>query len=645
MVEKDGAAPSQSLAEQLASGESNALSFDFTDDFFFSTTALYGSMWILDAGTPANDTDTDPITGGLTVSGSPKMLLQSDGNVKYAPHNLCQRSKLDSVTTGWAFNASNVTLTAGADDLDGGTGAAVMDLLDNGTAQYNAYASELSGQVEGRTYFYRCYVKAKGSTSHISVTSGETGQGVNVTVSDGTKTELGTVGNSNVVDEGDGWYRVEFTRVGTSTGFHLRLYVSYADATTDHQFSNNAYPGAGYGVFIYKPQITTFPADTSYVATEGSAVYGLPIEWNSSGTQLGMRVEEQRTNLILDSSDLDTAATWSAAGGSMTADNATSPSGETDACLITANSSATAVAVFEQQSMSNSTQHTISCYFKAGTEDFCYLSARTDTNRYAGAVFDVSSSSTETAATQTAATGSTTVDSTKQEDVGNGWFRSSLTFTTDSLGSNFIQRFGFADAATGNSFTSGAGVTVTSTAGTETFFMWGPQFEEGSSSSSYIDTGDGGATVTRSADDVQFGTAWPQADANVTMFANFNRRASTLPGNEKLLQISGSDEAFIRHETTLMSARANAGALIVGLGTVAAGDHKVAVAFETNNAAGSIDGGTATTDTSGAYANGTAASVYIGQNTSNGENHTGLIKQLMLLPRRMADGDLETLAT
>ena len=56
-------------ARTLVRYEAEALALDFTDNYFYSTTSLYGSAYVKDTGTPANDYDSTPY--GLLTYTSP----------------------------------------------------------------------------------------------------------------------------------------------------------------------------------------------------------------------------------------------------------------------------------------------------------------------------------------------------------------------------------------------------------------------------------------------------------------------------------------------------------------------------------------------------------------------------------------------
>jgi hypothetical protein len=67
------------------------------------------------------------------------------------------------------------------------------------------------------------------------------------------------------------------------------------------------------------------PSDSTYLATTTAASTSLPFEWDASGNLQGIRVEEARTNLCLQSDDL-TNASWTKTSLT-TAKTATGPDG------------------------------------------------------------------------------------------------------------------------------------------------------------------------------------------------------------------------------------------------------------------------------------------------------------------------------
>jgi len=82
------------------------------------------------------------------------------------------------------------------------------------------------------------------------------------------------------------------------------------------------------------------------------------------------------------------------------------------------------------------------------------------------------------------------------EDFGNGWYRCSVTATSDSSDTSILNRIYVANAD---------GDVIVDLDGTSSILIYGAQLEEGSTPSSYIPTS--GATVTRSAETLTIAAA------------------------------------------------------------------------------------------------------------------------------------------
>ena len=75
-------------AIELLGSETQGLALDFTDDYYQADTGHYGSAYVLDPGTPANNYDSHPY-GLLTyTSPSAKMTLGPSGTLRFGAHNL-----------------------------------------------------------------------------------------------------------------------------------------------------------------------------------------------------------------------------------------------------------------------------------------------------------------------------------------------------------------------------------------------------------------------------------------------------------------------------------------------------------------------------------------------------------------------------
>jgi len=197
----------------------------------------------------------------------------------------------------------------------------------------------------------------------------------------------------------------------------------------------------------------------------------------TNGTCPSILVEPQRTNLTLQSENLGT--TWYTAGGALTLNATTAPDGNTTADKIKADTS-TGVHVYQQTlTVSNATVYTMSVYVKAAEYTYFELA---DTSSLKGQTFNLTAKTIS--APQTAGVGTAT--SSKITDVGNGWLRCSITYTTSST--TVLFRI---------SLSNGTSTTFTGD-NTSGLFAWGAQLEAGSNATSYIPTV--ASSVTRNAD-------------------------------------------------------------------------------------------------------------------------------------------------
>lgn len=94
---------------------------------------------------------------------------------------------------------------------------------------------------------------------------------------------------------------VSITVSGAATGTYTSGNNDFTAATTTLTCGSTSGSGTVH--------LRRTPSNDDYLATSGSQVYSLPYEWDTSGTCLGVRVEEARTNLCLYSNDL-TQSNW-----------------------------------------------------------------------------------------------------------------------------------------------------------------------------------------------------------------------------------------------------------------------------------------------------------------------------------------------
>jgi len=231
-------------------------------------------------------------------------------------------------------------------------------------------------------------------------------------------------------------------------------------------------------------EYVTFGSPQYYDTANGNTVDGSGIVTEATGAALttlkGVLLEPQAaTNLLTYSEQFDNAA-WLKTNASVTANSTTAPDGKLTADkLLDSSAGGTAQTRLRNAVTVSSGSSTFSIYAKKDQLDYINLfSANFDAGGNGNTWFNLS----------TGVVGTTSANHTaKIEQVANGWYRCSITFstTTDLAGNFYIQP------------ASADGVSTIELDGTSSIFIWGAQVELGGHSLSYIKTE--ASTVTRNA--------------------------------------------------------------------------------------------------------------------------------------------------
>lgn len=352
------------------------------------------------------------------------------------------------------------------------------------------YGNTLNAYVtNGTNYVISAYVKY---SNFQYLRFGVTGSGTyaaNFDIQNGSYTGTATgISDAGVESVGDGWYKIYGTYTGApgTISKTFRFVFTYI-ATGSGTGSTMA---GGETFYVTAPQAilssVTSPENKKYVATTaGFAVWSTPRVCDAvvrSETDVASNHVSKVTisNRVLYSEQFDNAA-WTKSTLGVTADTITAPNGTITADTVTLTSATTNgryVYPTSTITVGNTNSRRESVYLKAGTHNYVHFysqypnTAYVDVDLSNGSILRVGGTNTTQSVT----------------DVGDGWYLVSFTHTPSSSSAlPTVQPL--KDAAT-------ISTTSWTSAGTETFYVWGASLQEASFSSEYLLTTSAGITLT-----------------------------------------------------------------------------------------------------------------------------------------------------
>jgi len=262
----------------------------------------------------------------------------------------------------------------------------------------------------------------------------------------------------------------------------------------------------------------------------------------TTGESLGLLVEEQRTNLLLQSNGFDT--TWTNSNSSETATAGIAPDGTNTAWELrdTLDASATNHSITQTITFTSGTAYAFSVFAKRSTLESIALvfpAAMLGT-----ATIGIKANLTNGTIIVTAAGATNSITA-----YPNGWYRVTSTMTATASGTSAMQ--------IRTAPLSGAGTGYQGD-GTGTILIWGAQLEAGAFTTSYIPTTT--ATVTRAADvasitEANFGTTRTnlllQSNQFDTTWTNTNSSETAASGTAP----DGTNTAWELKDTSDVSAQ------------------------------------------------------------------------------------------
>jgi len=388
-------------------------------------------------------------------------------------------------------------------------------------------------------------------------------------------------------------------------------------------------------VTAYTP--TTTQPITNYIPVIQTAAAGQArFDHNPvTGESLGLLIEEQRTNLLTYSAQFDDAV-WGKSEVTITANTLVAPDGTLTADQVTTTGTSTAWIVSPLVTAVAGSDYTSSFMLKKGSATWVRIvgfngNAGGFSNILYTAWFDLDNGTL--GATSNGASG--TVTNSTIQNLGNGWYRCSVTGKSTSS----TNLYAYVVPTTGDN-------TTTRPSSGSTYFIWGAQLEAGDFPTSYIPTV--AATVTRNADAaIMTGTnvtSW-FSNAEGTLYTEVNPRALAVTSGIQLNDNTTSNR--IRLATTSVSdqgtvtTNGTAQATLDGGTPDANTNMKLAMSYKVNDFKLSLDGATAATDTAGTVP--VVNQLQLGAETTTIGNMT--LKKVAYYPIALSAAQLESITT
>ena len=364
-----------------------------------------------------------------------------------------------------AWTKSNASITSGFSDIYGQPFA--QKLVEDTATAFHRISPLAATVVSGSTITTSVYAKAAERTG-LGLFPYSSAAGARFNLANGTVISQEAGVTASITNVGNGWYRCAASIVtpGTSAAPWI-LPLGPSNATN--------YTGDGTsGIYIFGAQLSDSASVDPYVynpvaAPTAQAYYGPRFDYDPvTLAPKGLLIEEQRTNLCVRSSEINSnlySSIWQFTFGSdqwIPSGKITAPDGTSSAQTYTTVAGATAYTGYQQMTVSANTVYTWSMYVRLGTlplGDF-KIAFRDDT----AGVF-IAQDVTPTLVS-----------------VGGGWSRLIYTLTTPA-GCVLLRCYPIRS-------------TSISVGGTISF--WGAQLEAGAFATSYIPTV--ASQVTRAAD-------------------------------------------------------------------------------------------------------------------------------------------------
>jgi hypothetical protein len=357
-------------------------------------------------------------------------------------------------------------------------------------------------------------------------------------------------------------------------------------------------PESGAGDFVVTRGTTATRVNASGLIE--SVASGVPRLDYTGGGCPSLLVEPAATNLASFSEQFNNSI-WQKSGVTVSENTGIAPNGTTTADLVTISPGGTISRLFTSLTITTGQAYTFSCFVKTSTRAIIFGGATS---------------------------GEGTVVYNGAQDVGNGWYRQSVTRTWSVSGTFNIQLVWIGTFG----FTSGE--------------IWGAQLETGSVATSYIPAE--ASTVTRNADVISVSSASGligqsqgtlYAELKATNFSD-GARIFTISNGTVNNSISLQKQSSNRLRAVVTTASGTVADISTASGQVA-GTYKIALAYAANDFALYINGTQIGTDTSGAVP--ATSKVNFGSGATDDNQANDGISAAAIYTSRLSNSELQSL--
>ena len=382
-----------------------------------------------------------------------------------------------------------------------------------------------------------------------------------------------------------------------------------------------------FTIRIGLPQMEQGAFATSVIPTTSATVTRAADVASITGSNFGVT----RTNILSRSEEIGVAP-WNLGATTVSPNAIASPTGTLTADSILETSSLLEHNVYPDAIFLSAVQYTFSAYVKANGRSSVGLRHYFAATNWVSRIFSLVGAGS---VTQSSAGTTSDVTSVGQSivNVGNDWYRLSLTFTSPTARGAYVSIDGC--TTTTPTLSAASGTEIYTGDVTKGYYMWGAQLETGPTATAYIPTTTAAVSVFESSFYNQTeGTVFAEANSP-TGGTDVTFDDGTVNTNRVVLYYQAVTDP------RLFVASAGATSCIISAGTITSNSRaRLVGAYKLNDFAASVNGASPALDASGDAPTGVDRA-RIGRSSADGGYLNGCLRRLTYWPTRLGNEVLQ----